>query len=235
MIGTMTGCIASSGVVTTAAFDGLDIVTAYNSYETKFTASLYIGARMRNSTYSGFTEIMVGTTTAYDETNSSGNYSPLSIAGSFGTTSGGLVSAPAYPNRPDVVILGAYIEWMVTSASFRVILQLAKPSTNATIPTTSVTFSNSQSSLSDSSIDIGSWPTSSFTLAEYNTAAPTFVNHSTGANVNAPVAGQSYSWRQAVIGTQATTPDLYQVFQDYVNGGVYNSATQFPAFRLEIT
>tara|TARA_R100000544_G_C2225843_1_gene60616 strand:+ start:1180 stop:1884 length:705 start_codon:yes stop_codon:yes gene_type:complete len=234
MIGTMKGCIASSGVVTTTAFDGLDIVAAFHYYDSKFVDTFYIGAKTRNAVYPGFTESFAGASTAYDETNSSGAYSPLSMVGSFGTTSGGLVSAPAYPNRPDVIILGAYIEWLFATSSFRVVLQLAKPRANNTIPTTSVTFSNSQSSLSDGTIDVGSWPTSSFTLAEYATSVPTFVNHTTAVNVNNPEPLYNYSWREAIIGTNFSQPELLQLTTDFFNG-VYNSATQFPAFRLEIT
>lgn len=36
MIGARAGCIAASGVVTAPAFDGMDIVAAYNSYHSKF-------------------------------------------------------------------------------------------------------------------------------------------------------------------------------------------------------
>lgn len=184
------------------------------------------------ATISGFTETTIGTTTAYDETNSSGNFSPASLAGSFGTFSGSLVSAPVYPNESSVYILGMYLE--MVNVDIRLVMKLTKPSTNNLSSTTSVTVSNSQSSLSDGSIDVGSWPTNSFTLTETNTSAPNFQNHSTGASMFNPQSGYSYSYRSVSLGSTLTRTDLLQLFTDFQNG-VYNSATQFPAFRVEIT
>lgn len=232
MIGTMTGCIAASGVVTATAFDGMDIVAAYNSYDSKFVDTYYIGAKTRQATISGFTETTIGTTTAYDETNSSGNFSPTSLAGSFGTFSGSLVSAPVYPNQSNVYILGVYLE--LVGVDIRLVMNLTKPKTLSLGNTTSVIVSNSQSSLSDGSIDVGSWPTSSFTLTETTTSAVSFQNHSTGASIYNADPAYNYSYRSVSLGSTLTRTDLLKLFTDFQTG-VYTSATQFPAFRVEIT